>query len=963
MPRTIRARLTWILAVPTTLLLGFTGLEVAARFDTRSDAHTTARQIELVLAGQELVHALQRERGLTAGLLGGEYRFRGELEAQRRRSDQARAELGPLLADATRRGVPRLRGALDRLSGLGALRASADASRTGRPESFAFYTAAIGAINDALYDGDAAGGDLTRRRGLEALWTLGRAQEAAGQERDTLTGGLAATVFTPEEYVRFIEARATRIDALAQFARLATTAQAAALSTAQQSRAATTMAAIESRATASPRGRNLSVSARDWWDAAAAFADDLRDVQRLVGVEARAQAGEAERRGTQELVVLAVLGGVLLLGTLLLGVVTSRSILRPLRRLTQEADDVAERRLPEAVARIQSAADPQDAIAEDEPGPGRRQDEFGAVIRALGNVHRTALRLAAEQAVLRRNTAESLANLGRRNQSLVRRQLGFISALERDESDPAALANLFELDHLATRMRRNAESLLILVGERTPRAAAEPVAMGDVLRSALAEVEDYRRVVLRRVDHDVVRGSAVAEVAHLLAELIENALVFSAQDQDVEIQARCDATEYHIAIVDQGVGMDAEGLATANAKLRGERSFLVAPTRQLGLFVVGRLAERLGIKVWLHDSPLAGITARVVLPVDLLVRDAASVASPSAPSAFPGSGGSVVGEHGDGYANGRVATGSGGYDEAPSSNGLVASDPSDVAGTSGVPGTPGMSGAPGAPGVSGVSSPSGVSGRSAVYDWSGVSGGAGEPAGSAERNGFADSAGDISSEEAMGSAATGLPAHKGHPGVTTSEFVAVVVSPEPAVPPAPGTPPPPPAIHSPSSLSPSSPADPLGGRHPDASAPPASSSGGHSTVHQAPSSVAQPPLPPLITPKAKPPYRLSVRRPAPDVDGSAERPQARTAAGDGARETTANGLVRRVPRTDRPRGDEPVATGVSPDGTYDGTHEGTHEGTHDETFEHPSERVRSILNEFRAGMRQAEQTGPNQEPR
>ncbi|GGM66449.1 hypothetical protein GCM10010106_10610 [Thermopolyspora flexuosa] len=624
MPRTIRARLTWILAIPSTLLLGVTGLEVAARYEARSGAHSAARQVELVRAAQELAHELQRERGLTVGLLGGEFRFRGELAAQRRRVDESRAALGPLLADPARRGVPRLRDALDRLGDLGAVRATADARQSTRQDAYAFYTTAIEAIDDALYDPDAGGGDPALRRDLVALWTLGRAQEAAAQERDTLTGVLAAHGFTPEEYVRFIEVRAAKSDGLARFGRVASAAHAGAVSAARQSRAATTMGAIGLRAAASPRGRNLTVAPREWWEAADAFVADLREVRRAVGEQAAARARSAEARAGRELVVLAVLGGVLLLATLLLGLVTARSILRPLRRLTEEADEIAERRLPEAVARVQATANPEDAVPAEEPAADGRQDEFAAVARSLAKVHRTALRLAAEQAVLRRNTAESLAHLGRRSQTLVRRQLDFIGALERDESDPAVLANLFELDHLATRMRRNAESLLVLVGERLPRPAAEPVAMSEVLRSALAEVEDYRRVVLRRVDHDVVRGEVVAEVAHLLAELIENALVFSPQDQDVEIQAKCDATEYHIAIVDQGVGMSPEELAAANARLRGEQSFLSSPTRRLGLYIVGRLAERLGIRVWLHDSPLAGITARVVLPADLLVRNGAA---------------------------------------------------------------------------------------------------------------------------------------------------------------------------------------------------------------------------------------------------------------------------------------------------------------------------------------------------
>ncbi|MFD0529828.1 sensor histidine kinase [Kitasatospora arboriphila] len=167
------------------------------------------------------------------------------------------------------------------------------------------------------------------------------------------------------------------------------------------------------------------------------------------------------------------------------------------------------------------------------------------------------------------------------------RQLGLLSALERSEQDPAALANLFELDHLATRMRRNAESLLVLVGEASPRHWPQPVALGDVVRSALGEVEDYRRVVLRRVDGVLVDGGAVAEVAHLLAELIENALTASPPDTDVEVFARLGVDGCLVVVTDHGPGLDESALDLANTRLAGRESFLVDGGGQLGLYVVG----------------------------------------------------------------------------------------------------------------------------------------------------------------------------------------------------------------------------------------------------------------------------------------------------------------------------------------------------------------------------------------
>ncbi|CAM5666539.1 Signal transduction histidine-protein kinase/phosphatase MprB OS=Streptomyces griseorubiginosus OX=67304 GN=DWG14_00126 PE=4 SV=1 [Streptomyces griseorubiginosus] len=163
---------------------------------------------------------------------------------------------------------------------------------------------------------------------------------------------------------------------------------------------------------------------------------------------------------------------------------------------------------------------------------------------AFDRVQRAAFDLATEQAVLRRNATDSLVSLGRRNQKLVRCQISFINKLEHEDADPATLANLFELDHLATRMRRNAESLLVLAGESSPRPWGTPLALTDVLRAALSEVEEYRRVTLRRIEPAYITGSVVAEVAHLLAELVENALSFSPPDSDVEVEGRRTSAGY-----------------------------------------------------------------------------------------------------------------------------------------------------------------------------------------------------------------------------------------------------------------------------------------------------------------------------------------------------------------------------------------------------------------------------------
>jgi signal transduction histidine kinase len=313
-----------------------------------------------------------------------------------------------------------------------------------------------------------------------------------------------------------------------------------------------------------------------------------------------------------------------------LTVFVSLSITRPLRSLTRQAKEMADRRLPSSVSDILETPLGDDvSVPTVEPVRVPTRDEVADVADALNTVQDSALDLAVEQAVLRRNIADSFVNLGRRNQNLLGRQLDFITELESRETDPDTLASLFRLDHLATRMRRNAESLLVLAGIEPPRQWAAPVQLTDVIRAALGEVENYQRVTVRGLEPGTVLGSAAADLAHLLAELIENALVFSPPDQTVEIRgvrrsgrdpARRGA--YTLAIVDSGLGMSAQDIAAANRRLAGVESFTVAPSKYLGHYVAGNLAARHDIEVQLHNSPGTGVTATVELPASLLTADA-----------------------------------------------------------------------------------------------------------------------------------------------------------------------------------------------------------------------------------------------------------------------------------------------------------------------------------------------------
>ena len=622
--RTIRHRLALLLALPTGALVLLAALGTAGQAARHGEAGRTSDRVALAVTTEALVHQLQLERGLTAGLLGGDESFRAQLGGRRTAADQARRALDQQLA-AGPPGAAAVRSALSGLGRLADLRGRADTGTASRADALTFFTEAITGLTSAAFAELGSSGDDRLQASLSTLRALTEATEAAALERGTLNGVLAAGSFKGADYPSFVRITAVKNAALAQVPRTATAARTSSLDAALRTPAAVTVAGMEQQALAGFAGDRLPVAPADWWRAASTLVDDLQQVRAEAAQESLARADELRSAALHALVLDVVLALVAALGAVALGLAATRSITRPMAALAAEAGGLADRVLPDAVARIQGAGPDQDlAEVATLPAPERpgRADELAEVGAALDRLAGTALRLAVEQSVLQRNSTRSLAGLGRRNQALVTRQLGFLSSLERAEHDPGVLANLFELDHLATRMRRNAESVLVLVGERSPRRWARPVALGDVVRAALGEVEDYRRGVIRQVDEALLDGAAVAEVAHLLAELIENALAASTPDTDVEVFARLSAAGYLVAVVDHGSGLSEEGMERANARLAGQESFLVGSSGQLGHYVVGRLAVRLGARVRLTPSPVAGVTATVVLPGTLLASAA-----------------------------------------------------------------------------------------------------------------------------------------------------------------------------------------------------------------------------------------------------------------------------------------------------------------------------------------------------
>ena len=349
----------------------------------------------------------------------------------------------------------------------------------------------------------------------------------------------------------------------------------------------------------------------------------------------------------------------------MLSVLVTRSIARPLRRLTASADEVADVAQDELV-RVVDTEDAHAAAPRLRPVRVGTADELGELAAAFNRVQQVAADLVERQVVSRRNVATMFGNVGRRTQNLVGRQLAMIDSLERNEQDPALLDRLYRLDHVSTRLRRNANSLVVLSGATDQELTGEPLSVADTIRSALGEIEGFQRVRLGDVDDALLTPHVTPDVTLLLAELLENGTSFSPPHTEVEVGARPRARTaiVLVRIVDHGLGMTAEQLDAENARLVERERLDLAPTDVLGLFVVGRLARRHGIRVRLRPTPGTGVTAEVLVPVRQVVRRRA--ASPPVPAvsarparatgpgpAAPGPAGPAAGT-GRGIRTGRV---------------------------------------------------------------------------------------------------------------------------------------------------------------------------------------------------------------------------------------------------------------------------------------------------------------------
>ena len=642
----VRSRLLLLVVLPTlaAVILGCVSVASSVR---SAVAYQRVEQFS-TLGGEitGLIHALQAEREDTVRYITmgpgaggrGSPRTAAALElavlAQDYRATDQNAARVRGLAGAIGSSYPALaqqeaQAAIIAIDGLGALRSAATSTQIPSLVVIQKYARTIDqllALEDEIATGsnDAALADTVR-----VVDHISSMKEEVSQEQAILTSALTpdlvgATQFQPGQLAALNSAQAEQQADVAQFSLTATGGQRQLYNSALSSATADRAQAQVQQAIALAVGGSSSAENPVFTNAAngsAYLVASLRTVEQGFMSSIIGQSGSLRDKAIRSAVIEGIGVLVVLALALVFTVAVGRSMTRPLRRLRTGALEVAGVRLPETV-RLMSGGDGVGVPLEVEPIDVDSADEIGEVARAFDQVHREAVRLAANEAALRGNVNAMFVNLSRRSQSLVERQIHLIDDLEQGEQDSERLANLFQMDHLATRMRRNSENLLVLAGHELSRRWTEPVALVDVLRAAVSEIEQYGRVTPKVQPGIAVRGQAVNDVVHLLSELVENATTFSPADTPVSVSGHLlNSGGALLDITDQGVGMDAEEMAHANWRLDNPPVVDVAVSRRMGLFVVARLAARHGIRVRLRPASTGGLTALVWLPNEVITRE------------------------------------------------------------------------------------------------------------------------------------------------------------------------------------------------------------------------------------------------------------------------------------------------------------------------------------------------------
>ncbi len=581
---------------------------------------------------RQLIVEIQRERQFSADAAGATAHSRALTEQRRvtnTKLDLVRQAITSAEAYEPDNAPTDVRALLAAMDGLIQVRTFADSGAIKPIQVTDGYNEFISVANRQFGDSDTIA-EVSSFRVVRGMGAYSTAGEYASREHAVLTAAMKRGEMTPAEHAAFVSAMTSRRNHLAYAERDMGPELRAGYETFAESPAYLRFKANEDRIFSWNLIGKPPLDAGEW----------KRDAEAVIGAVAKQSVQELARAAAKGETLRndAYLRVALILGLGLLAIIISimasyrfgRSLISELKRLQASAVELAEERLPRLVERLRRGEDVDPATEAPELAPAKTA-EVDRVVHAFSAVRRTAVEAAVGQATLRKGVGQVFLNLAWRNQALLHRQLTLLDTMERRVEEPETLEGLFKIDHLTTRMRRHAENLIILSDAAPARRWRDPVPIFDVVRSAVLEVEDYTRVtVLPMPQAPLLVGAAVTDVIHLIAELVENATIFSPPNTVVHVRSMIAANGFALEVEDRGLGLSQANLDELNAKLADPPEFDLADSDRLGLFVVARLAARHGIKVVLRPSPYDGTTAIVLLPQNLLAT-CASLAEDAAP--------------------------------------------------------------------------------------------------------------------------------------------------------------------------------------------------------------------------------------------------------------------------------------------------------------------------------------------
>ncbi|WP_162908307.1 sensor histidine kinase [Allorhizocola rhizosphaerae] len=571
--------------------------------------------------GEVLMVELQHERRISGGAKAGT----PELADQRQRTDEHyKRFLARFEQDRGRETLPAghlivVDGFIAHMQAIGQIRNDFDTGKTDASATVGRYSEIIDAayrmFAPLTYVADAYLSQVAR-----GLFLVSRARELLAREDAIVTAAISDGRITQVEQGKLLLAIGARRQQVDEAVSALTSPHRETYAKIFSGDAYMTLFAMEESLANLKVPNSVPIDPGIWRTSAAAVLDQMDNTEDQAATAALALANEVGIRAFSLPLIAGLVGLLCAAGALVLALRTGRSVVRRLERLRASALSVAHDLLPRAIAALRQPGPVAiDASVTDVPIVAVGTDEVGQVGHAFEAVQRTAIRAAIDEATLRRGISEVFLNIARRSQALLHRQLTLLDRMERRTTAPQELEDLFRLDHMATRMRRHAEALVILAGSAPGRGWRHPVPIIDVVRGATSEIEDYVRVSMDRLPDVRIVGRAVGDLIHLLAELLENATSFAPPHTQVRVHAETVANGLALQVEDRGLGMSEPELADANQRLAEPPAFDPAHSARLGLLVVAKLAARQGITVRLRPSAYGGVTAVVLVPEELML--------------------------------------------------------------------------------------------------------------------------------------------------------------------------------------------------------------------------------------------------------------------------------------------------------------------------------------------------------